>query len=279
MSWGVRNGVSGYSGFSTLKMMEESNRALSPSRRDRDGEYENTGFGPLRGYTGYSSRNIKEPASPKNIMKIRGYTGFIEGSKDVHAKPIIPSESDQLSRLEAKNALEEMRRSARAASTFRHASSKSDLEDEHAEQIDPDYDLQERYLSAMEHLFQRGQTPQMLLRTLQGKVSERVKDYASELIKVRKLFEAFDKTGRGSLDVPSFRRCIEYIGCHFDEVQSLALFSFFDDNNDGTVDWTELADHVIMFHPGGGRLVPKVITATMFTEDWESLGRKKALYV
>ncbi len=119
----------------------------------------------------------------------------------------------------------------------------------------------------------------MLLRVLQGKVSERVPDYSTELIKVRKFFESFDKTGKGHLDVPSFRKCLEYMGCYFDEVQSLALFSYFDDNNDGTVDWEELADHVIMHHPGGGKLVPKSITATMFTEDWESLGRKKALYV
>ena len=66
-----------------------------------------------------------------------------------------------------------------------------------SEDTNPDIDLQDRYIGAIEQLLQRGQSPQMLLSTVVGKVSERSKDYSSEHIKVRKLFQSFDKPGKG----------------------------------------------------------------------------------
>ena len=64
-------------------------------------------------------------------------------------------------------------------------------------------------------------------------MSERVNSYALQLIRTRKLFEAFDINGDGVLDEGEFRICLEKLNIQFDDVQSLALFAYFDDNNDG----------------------------------------------
>mmetsp|Transcript_25165 Transcript_25165/g.25370 ORF Transcript_25165/g.25370 Transcript_25165/m.25370 type:complete len:279 (-) Transcript_25165:242-1078(-) len=232
---------------------------------------------PLRGYTGHLPRPERyQPGRDDRIVKIRGYSGYIEGSRNVYGTPIIPHEEEQLAKIESKTSLMKARRAGnRSNSAASHASAKFQQSFEQDEdEVDPDVDLQEKYIAAMEQLWTRGQTPQMLLRMVQGKVSERVTDYSSELIRVRKLFESFDLSGRGWMDVPAFRQCMELMGCQLDEIQSMALFAFFDDNNDGKVSWKELADNVVMYNPGGGKVVPKQITATMFSEDWNSLGQK-----
>ena len=137
--------------------------------------------------------------------------------------------------------------------------------------VEEPIDLQEKYLQAMEQLWKRGQTPQMLLRILQGKVSERMGSYADQVVRVRKLFESYSDNRSGGLDVYGFRKCLELIGCQLDEVQSLALYAYFDENNDGTVSWTEIADQAMIHNPKSGKLLPKQITATLFSEDWSSL--------
>jgi len=246
-----------------------------PSSRSE--EFKKSGFGPLQGYTGNIRKQITKEEGPTKLFKIPGYCGHIEGSKSVYGKPVIPNEFEQSARMEEKISLQGMRQSKQMMSSFSKRNLTTQQESVPEESL-PDIDLQERYLHAMEQLFHRGQTPQMLLRTLQGKISERVTDYSMELRKVKRLFEAHDKSGKG-LNFNSFQKCIEQIGCHFDDVQSLALFSFFDDNNNGLVDWNELSDNVIMFNPGGGKIVPKQITATMFTEDWASIdSRKKDIF-
>eukprot|EP01041_Mallomonas_annulata_P000615 gene615-1188_t len=283
--------VTGYSGHipSSRHLSPEKSLSLSKSMRKFDGSYislfdcsvikhnayflDFKQFPPMDGYTGHippGRLNSDSPPSSPDIIKIRGYSGFIKGSKNIYGQPIIPDEEVQLERIASKTLLTDK---SVARSSIPRKKGQFDEDDENY----LDLDLQEKYLAAMEHLWVRGQTPQMLLRILQGKVSERFSKYSDELIKVRKHFEAFDVTGVGSMDVPAFRQCIELLGCHFDEVQSLALFSYFDDNHDGRVSWEELADHVIMHNPAGGKLVPKVITATKFNQDWKSLG--KAMYI
>eukprot|EP01042_Synura_sphagnicola_P005769 gene5769-7364_t len=83
----------------------------------------------------------------------------------------------------------------------------------------------------MEQLWKRHQTPQMLLRMLQGKVSERFGSFADQAVRVRKIFESYSTDE--SLDVYGFRKCLEQICCQLDEVQSLALFAYFDEENEG----------------------------------------------
>lgn len=94
-------------------------------------------------------------------------------------------------------------------------------------------DILERYAIAVAALQARGQTQEMLLRLVQAKMSERVNSYALQLIRTRKLFEAFDINGDGVLDEGEFRICLEKLNVQFDDVQCLALFAYFDDNNDG----------------------------------------------
>ena len=94
-------------------------------------------------------------------------------------------------------------------------------------------DMLERYSTSVLALLERGQTPETLLRIVQAKMSERVNSYALQLIRTRKLFEAFDINGDGVLDEGEFRICLEKLNIQFDDVQSLALFAYFDDNNDG----------------------------------------------
>lgn len=94
-------------------------------------------------------------------------------------------------------------------------------------------DTLERYNTAAAQLLERGQTQEMLLQVVQAKMSERVNSYAAQLIRTRKLFEAFDINGDGVLDENEFRICLEKLNIQFDDVQCLALFAYFDHNNDG----------------------------------------------
>ena len=73
----------------------------------------------------------------------------------------------------------------------------------------------------------------MLLRIVQAKMSERVNSYAMQLVKTRKLFEAFDINKDGVLDEGEFRICLEQLNIQLTDVQNLALFAYFDGNNDG----------------------------------------------
>lgn len=47
------------------------------------------------------------------------------------------------------------------------------------------------------------------------------------------MFEAFDLNNDGVLDENEFRICLEKLNIQFDDVQVLALFAYFDVNNDG----------------------------------------------
>lgn len=230
----------------------KSDEFLSDVRRNRDVN--------IPGYTGHV-RETAEPhplKSPIRKMKITGYSGHITGSQYIHGQKIIPSQEEQLSK------------STNKSTNYGDYYVRVAVRPEEKE----DRDIQEIYLNALEKLWRMGQTPQMLLRMLQGKVSERTSSYADQLVQVRKLFEAFDYEGTGSLNIHGFRKCLEYICCSFNEVQSLALFAYFDEDGSKTIDWQELAAHVMVHNPKSGKLVPKSITATMFNEDWNSLSSK-----
>jgi hypothetical protein len=94
-------------------------------------------------------------------------------------------------------------------------------------------DTLERYHTAVEHLIERGQSQEMLLRIVQAKMSQRVNSFSAQLISTRKLFEAFDLNKDGVLDESEFRIILEKLNIQFDDVQVLALFAYFDIDNDG----------------------------------------------
>mmetsp|Transcript_119010 Transcript_119010/g.336576 ORF Transcript_119010/g.336576 Transcript_119010/m.336576 type:complete len:113 (+) Transcript_119010:1-339(+) len=105
-------------------------------------------------------------------------------------------------------------------------------------------------------------------------MSERVNSYAEQLIRTRRLFESFDINGDGVLDEGEFRICLEKLNIQLDDVQNLALFAYFDNNNDGFVEWHDFADHAMIQNPKGGTAVqPKLITQVVKPSD-EMRGRK-----
>lgn len=123
-------------------------------------------------------------------------------------------------------------------------------------------DTLERYNAATQQLLERGQSQEMLLRIVQSKLSERVSSYAWQQIRTRKLFEAFDFNGDGVLDENEFRVCLEKMNIQFDDVQSLALFAYFDRDNVGVIQWSSFANNAMVQNPRGATgVLPKMITS------------------
>jgi hypothetical protein len=192
---------------------------------------------------------------------IRGYSGFVPESRTVCGTPIIPSEERQ--RIKEEEELGIRPKTARKEETTIRSSTED--EDFNAfRQYAKNMDLIERYLEATSRLLDKGQSPEMLLAIVQAKMSERVMSYAEQLISVRKLFEAFDLNGDGVLNEYEFRgqcmklriitclnviniitttpvtflfvlptECLEKLNIQFDDIQSLALFAYFDSGNKG----------------------------------------------
>ena len=183
--------------------------------------------GALEGYTGhFIKKDMDEHVleSPNKKLMIRGYTGHRPYLKNLCGEPLIPSEQKQ-----------------RAKLGLDDTNANCDEDEDGPQQGDnfnfrvfaKHMDILERYSTSVQALLERGQTQETLLRIVQAKMSERVNSYALQLIRTRKLFEAFDINGDGVLDEGEFRICLEKLNIQFDDVQSLALFAYFDDNNDG----------------------------------------------
>lgn len=183
--------------------------------------------GSLVGYTGHFQHQQEEEhilESPNRKLMIRGYTGHRPHLKNLCGEPLIPNEETQKKRLgitESRNNNEEEEDGPTQGENFNFRVFAKHM------------DILERYSTAVQALLERGQTQETLLRIVQAKMSERVNSYALQLIRTRKLFEAFDINGDGVLDEGEFRICLEKLNIQFDDVQNLALFAYFDDNNDG----------------------------------------------
>ena len=133
-------------------------------------------------------------------------------------------------------------------------------------------DTIERYATAIEQLKERGQTQVMLIRLVQNKLAERVTSYAEQKIKTRLIFEAHDVNRDFVMDEAEFRICMEKVNVQLDDVQSLALFAYFDRDFGGTVNWQEFSDQVMVQNPKGGTAVlPKSITAGITTGMWHDV--------
>ena len=76
-------------------------------------------------------------------------------------------------------------------------------------------DTLERYETARQELFHRGQSQEMLMRLVQAKLSERVSSYAQQHIWLRNLFSNFDGDGSDGLDEAEFRQCLELMNVQF----------------------------------------------------------------
>lgn len=125
-------------------------------------------------------------------------------------------------------------------------------------------DRVERYDEAIAQLERMGHSQDMLLKMVQAKIQERVSSAAEQVIKVRKMFEAFDIDGSGDMDEIEFRLCLERLNVQLTDVQALALFALFDEKCEGALQWEEFARRAMVANPRGGTAVlPKCITATV----------------
>ena len=133
-------------------------------------------------------------------------------------------------------------------------------------------DTLERYETARQELFKRGQSQQMLMRIVQAKLSERVTSYAQQHIWLRNLFSNFDDDGSMSLDEAEFRQCLELMNIQLDDCQFLALFAYFDKDQNGTIDFEEFSHYAMIPNPKGGTaILTKSITSNMSSETWYPL--------
>jgi hypothetical protein len=243
----------------TLTIQSEGMEVQYPNTSDNH----STGYRrsqPLTGYTGHFPTEEHVLDSPAKKLMIPGYTGHRPFLRDRCGESLIPSEEKQRQALGM------------------------DLDELHRGEVDEDdgpregdnfnfrllaknMDIVERYSSAVTGLLERGQTQEALLRIVQAKLSERTNSYAVQLIRTRKLFEAFDINGDGVLDEGEFRICLEKLNIQFDDVQSLALFAYFDDDNTGFVEWEGFAEHAMVYNPKGGTAVlPKMITTHILSK-------------
>ncbi|RYG63367.1 EF-hand domain-containing protein [archaeon] len=213
-------------------MSNEGFRPTSPSQVDklkRPYHRDNT----LVGYTGHFSYPPEDEHilnSPSYKGMIRGYTGHRPHRRSVVGEPIVPSEDKQ-------HMLLTQRSSPFLEVSMGEEKVPTETGTFNFRAFAKHMDIVERYASSVQQLLDRGQNQEMLLRIVQAKFSERVSSYAQQLVRTRKLFEAFDVNGDGVLDEGEFRVCLEKLNIQFDDVQSLALFAYFDHNNDGFVEW------------------------------------------
>jgi hypothetical protein len=189
--------------------------------------------GMLTGYTGHYTAPPPEEhilESPLKKMMIRGYTGHRPNLKNVCGEPLVPSEEKQL------------KQSQTLADSFNEVKPAEFVKGDNFNfrTFAKHMDVLERYSTAVNCLLEKGQSQEMLLRIVQAKMSERVNSSAVQMIRTRKLFEAFDINKDGVLDEGEFRICLEKLNIQLDDMQSLALFAYFDGNNDG---WVCLVSH------------------------------------
>lgn len=257
----------------------------------------------LRGYTGFVPKvdrktddDSEDTIPPKNRIMIRGYSGYLNKTLDVCGVPLIPSLEKQEEKLQQEQHDEEQDNdednenksnsptpSGMAGGTAHRSS--GHLQDKVEQSTlgssftnfrtyGKHMELEERYYHAIQKLFKRGQTQQMLLRMVQCKLSENVSTFAQQYCRSRKIFEYFDLDGSGTLDEHEFRQFLELQNCYFDDIQSLALFAYFDSSKTGGITWEQFEIHAIISNPQGGTgVIPKAITANNKSNDWKSVSR------
>lgn len=257
-------------------IINEDEKIHIPSNSDPNTKYTVA----LRGYTGFVPRirpkdEIEEPY--RRIM-IRGYSGHLNNTHEICGSPLIPSIEKQ----EEKRA-ETLTRESTSPNTTMLRNSTGQLQVEQSalgssftnfRTYGKHMELEERYHNAIQKLWKRGQTQQMLLRMVQCKLSENVSTFAQQYCRSRKIYEYFDLDSSGTLDEHEFRQFLELQNCYFDDIQSLALFAYFDSNKTGGITWEQFEAHAIISNPQGGTgVIPKAITANIKSNDWKSVSR------
>ena len=183
----------------------------------------------LTGYTGilrntYVEEHILDTVHRRRM--IRGYSGFMPNGKTISGKPIIPSDERQRIINELSLGIDSSQDIAHYGSNGKVKSEKDDFSSfrGYAKHMD----LLERYADATNQLLARGQSPEMLLKLVQAKISERMQSYSQQLISVKLEFQQYRVTPEDGFNEHALREVLERMNIQLDDVQSLALFSFFD---------------------------------------------------
>mmetsp|Transcript_5234 Transcript_5234/g.5356 ORF Transcript_5234/g.5356 Transcript_5234/m.5356 type:complete len:285 (-) Transcript_5234:291-1145(-) len=257
-------------------ILNEDEKLHIPSNSDPNSKYSNA----LRGYTGFIPRTIPEDEieKPYHRIMIRGYSGHLNNIQEVCGTPLIPSIEKQQEKL-----AERTTRDSTSPNTTMSRNATGQLQVEQSalgssftnfRTYGKHMELEERYHNAIQKLWKRGQTQQMLLRMVQCKLSENVSTFAQQYCRSRKIYEYFDLDSSGTLDEHEFRQFLELQNCYFDDIQSLALFAYFDSNKTGGITWEQFEAHAIISNPQGGTgVIPKAITANIKSNDWKSVSR------
>lgn len=179
-------------------------------------------------------RNTKEDKhvldTNQRRRMIRGYSGFIPEGKTISGRPIIPSDEKQEQNINEMT----IGRTSRTQSNQYNSNNIDDRRDSEVDdyssfrEVAKHMDILERYAEATSQLLKRGQSPEMLLKLVQAKISERVQNYANQLITVKLQFQSFGVDVNDGLNESGLRDCLEKINIQLDDVQLLSLFSYFD---------------------------------------------------
>lgn len=156
---------------------------------------------------------------------IRGYAGFMPNGKTISGKPIIPSDDTQ-------RVLNEISLGTHTQDDFHGMNEEAYTDDFSSFKEDAKHmDLLEKYADANSQLLERGQSPEMLIKLLQGKISEKIISYSKQMITLKIEFQPTG--GKEKFDFHGLRECLERLNVQLDDIQSLALFSFFDVEGNG----------------------------------------------
>ena len=180
----------------------------------------------LRGYSGDNRKPPVEDHVLESVHRrrvIQGYSGFIPDGKSVTGRPIIPSDEHQRRNNDISIGVFTPDRNA----TFQNEDSAGGFHNTFGERIKR-MDLLERYADATRALFAREQSPEILIKLVQAKISERVQSYAQQLKTVKLEFMQYKVDPKDGFNEAALREVLERMNIQLDDVQSLALFAFFD---------------------------------------------------
>lgn len=260
---------------------------LTPSSASPDAKFKIA----LRNYGGTIPKSLTEVPEEQyavNRIAIRGYSGFMPHTQTLCGVPLVPSIDKQLEQVSInpnRAAMPEketmspslrypsmMRQSGHVPGRIEQSSLGSAMT--HYRTAFSSLELEERYAKAAQQLSKRNQTQEQLCRILQTKMGERINKFSDQVIRARKQFHYFDMDGDGALNEDEFRQFLVMTNVFFDDVQTLALFAYIDQNCSGMVTWEYFEHYVCVQDPQiGNYVVPKaVVSPSKAKHSWENLG-------
>ena len=260
---------------------------LTPSTASPDAKYKVA----LKHYGGTIPKGItevQEEEYPLNRIAIRGYSGFIPHTQTLCGVPLVPSVEKQLEQVSInpnRTVMPErevmspslrypsmMRQSGHVPGRIEQSTLGSAMT--HYRTAFSALELEERYAKVAIQLSKRNQTQEQLCRILQSKMGERINKFSDQVIRARKQFHYFDMNGDGALNEDEFRQFLVLTNVFFDDIQTLALFAYIDEDNSGMVTWEAFERYVCVQDPQiGNYVVPKaIVSPSKAKHSWQNMG-------